>query len=1395
MASTIGGDTQNDDGHHACNELDTRADTCCLGANFRFISDTGQVCNVSGFHDSFDSIKDIPVARGATKWICPDSGHTFILFINQGLWFGSSLDHSLINPNQIRSFGIPVSDDPFDQSRLFGINHPEMQLAFETKGATIFFESTLPSQEDIENPLFTHITLTDDQVEWDPQNIRLSSDRPYGDQRASVKALRTNIRNYSERHEIDVVLSSVSSALVPQEMEQRMVSAVKITAKESVSINKVASSRPHQERIVNGRRIMQTASTSRHSTITPERVSRVFGIGLNKAHKTLDVTTQQGIRHAVMPLNRRYRVDRLDLHSEYLGGKWTMDWLSARAKSISGDTGAFVITNGNFVETYPQPNHQSSQAAASLNDFMRDIGIPKHLKTDSAQEFVGAKTEFVKTVKKKGIDLTYAEGERKNQVWQADVAIRGLKTRWHDTMVRKKVPRRVWNFGLKHAAKIMQMIPGNKHGSRTGYEQVTGKTPDISELLDFEFWDPVWYWAESHPSVSEPARALGRWMGISHRVGSSMCYWIMPVNGKPISETTVQHVTEEDMRNPDIAEQVKVFNEKLTERLDDTNHILPDDGLGLGDLEDLMTSVNVLSGILDKDGDGDTCDPPEVVKDYWDDADIDTYDKFIGAKIRLTDAADNGGNLATVKRRVTDSDGRPVGTPHRNPLLDTTLYEVELDDGTYDQYSANTIAENIYAQTDDEGRETMLLNDICGHRKDGNAISVANGFTRSRNGDLRPKITTAGWFIKLQWKDGSTDELPLRVVKESNPVELAEYCVAHGLMEEPAFKWWVPKVLRRRDRIISKAKTKYWRTNSKFGIRLPKTVEEALRIDRENGNDFWEKALKKEMTNVRVSYKPHEAHTPDEIRQGKAKELIGYTEISCRIIFDVKMDLTRKCRLVAGGHMTEAPSCLTYSSVVSRDSVRLAFMIAALNDLEVGACDIGNAYLNAQCREKVWFQAGKECGEHEGKAMIITRALYGLRSSGAAWRAMFSTFILKELGFESTRVDSDVYRRKSFYTDSNGNQVAYYELLLVYVDDVLLVSKKPSDVMTKIGERFRLKDGWAAPTQYLGAEIYEHIFEDGDKAWGFSSKTYITNVVKQVKEMLADDGKQLKGSHHKKKNHGPLPVDYRPELDDTRELEGEMISRYQQIIGMLRWGVELGRIDILIDVALMSQYNASPREGHLEALYHIIHYLERHPDRKLVMDAARVRVDESVFQQDADWTEFYGDVVEEDPADMPEPLGRSVRITSFMDSDHAGNRVTRRSHSGIFIFVNNALIVSYSKKQNTVESATFGSEMVAMRIARDLTVALRIKLKMFGVPIDGPADFYCDNNGVVKNTSIPSSQLAKKHNSINFHMIREAVAAGICRVGKEDTLTNTADAATKILSYSRRESLLGPHLY
>jgi hypothetical protein len=110
-------------------------------------------------------------------------------------------------------------------------------------------------------------------------------------------------------------------------------------------------------------------------------------------------------------------------------------------------------------------------------------------------------------------------------------------------------------------------------------------------------------------------------------------------------------------------------------------------------------------------------------------------------------------------------------------------------------------------------------------------------------------------------------------------------------------------------------------------------------------------------------------------------------------------------------------------------------------------------------------------------------------------------------------------------------------------------------------------------------------------------------------------------------------------------------------------------------------------------------------------------------------------------------------MTCFVDSDHAGNRVTRRSHTGILIFLNRAPIIWFSKAQNTVETSTFGSEFVAMRIAVELIEALRYKLRMFGIPLEGPTNVLCDNQSVVTSASTPESVLKKKHNSIAYHRV------------------------------------------
>jgi hypothetical protein len=472
---------------------------------------------------------------------------------------------------------------------------------------------------------------------------------------------------------------------------------------------------------------------------------------------------------------------------------------------------------------------------------------------------------------------------------------------------------------------------------------------------------------------------------------------------------------------------------------------------------------------------------------------------------------------------------------------------------------------------------------------------------------------------------------------------------------------------------------------------------------------------------------------------------------------------------VANGNETETPASLTYSSVVSRDSVRIALLLASLNELEVLACDIQNAYLTADCCENIYIIAGSEFGSEDGSIMMIRKALYGLKSSsGAAFRAHLAE-TLYDLSYVPTKADPDVWIRPAV----KANGFEYCEITLVYVDDIMCISHDSKASMAGIQATFKLKDDKIEkPENYLGALIMQKVI-GGRECWAMTSAQYVKAAIANVEAFLNASGQRLPS-----KATTPMQANYRPELDTSAELNLEGMRYYQELIGVFRWAIELGGIDIILEVSMLFTHLVLPREGHLQQVYHIVAFLKNKPKRMIAFDPQHPDIDESRFVK-CDWHDFYRGAKEPIPGDAPEPCGNIVSTHCFVDADHAGNRVTRCSQSGILLFVNRAPVVWYSKRQNTVETSTFGSEFVAMRIAVELVESLRYKLRMFGVPIEGPTNVFCDNEAVTKNATFPESTLKKKHNAIAYHWTREAVAAGTIRVTKDDGKTNLADVLTK----------------
>ena len=174
-----------------------------------------------------------------------------------------------------------------------------------------------------------------------------------------------------------------------------------------------------------------------------------------------------------------------------------------------------------------------------------------------------------------------------------------------------------------------------------------------------------------------------------------------------------------------------------------------------------------------------------------------TFDKYLNAKVWIP----RGGRkeYGQVIERKRDRDHRPIGTQHSNPLLDTSVYGVQFADGSVEEYTANIVAENIYAQVDDAGNTLHMVDDFIGHKKDETAVPIEDGYYRYK-GTERRRETTRGWQINVLWKDGTTTWMDLKDIKDAEPIRLAKYAKDNDLLKEPAFAWWCHHVLKKRDR-------------------------------------------------------------------------------------------------------------------------------------------------------------------------------------------------------------------------------------------------------------------------------------------------------------------------------------------------------------------------------------------------------------------------------------------------------------------------------------------------------------------------------------------------------------------------------------------------------------------
>ena len=349
-----------------------------------------------------------------------------------------------------------------------------------------------------------------------------------------------------------------------------------------------------------------------------------------------------------------------------------------------------------------------------------------------------------------------------------------------------------------------------------------------------------------------------------------------------------------------------------------------------------------------------------------------------------------------------------------------------------------------------------------------------------------------------------------------------------------------------------------------------------------------------------------------------------------------------------------------------------------------------------------------------------------------------------------------------------------YEYVAVYVDDLAFAVKDPAKFLKDLqSEPFKFKLKGSGPISFhLGMDF----FRDNQDVLCMAPKKYIEKMIANYERLFGEPPSQRVSAPIEKGDH--------PEMDTTELLGPEQTKLYQSLIGGLQWVVTIGRFDVMTAVVTLASFRAAPRKGHLERAKRIYGYLS-----KMRHATIRIRTSEpdysDVSVREFDWSKsVYGAIEEIVPDNAPEPLGKWVTLTHYVDANLMHDLVTGRSMTGILHLLNKTPVDWFSKKQATVEVATYGSEFCAARTCIEQIVDLRNTLRYLGVPVRSRSYMFGDNESVVKSSTVPDGKLHKRHNMLSFHYVREAIARGFVVFQHIPGVENPSDILSKHWGYS-----------
>ena len=540
------------------------------------------------------------------------------------------------------------------------------------------------------------------------------------------------------------------------------------------------------------------ATKSRYRrAIDPTTLATCWVIRIKTARRTIEATTQRGVRTVAHPsLSQRFRTNDRQLQYQRLATEIYADTLVSKYKSRRGNSYAQVFaTKFGWCRVFPIQKKSDAHHALSLL-FARD-SVPPCIIVDGSKEQM--QDDFRRKARQADCHIRAVEP---HSPWSnaAEAAIRELKRGVGRKMIKSGAPRRLWDHCLELEALIQSNTALDIYELRGQVPETIvsrRETSDISPFVEIGWYDWIMF-RDTGVSFPHNREVLGRYLGPSIDIGPAMTAQILKDTRWVVHQSTYRTLTPDELASPSHGERRKKFDLAISSKLGKGY----ESERSIEDNQDDTTLVETPTyDLMDEDREDQEMQARKVRFD--DELSSSMGDNYIGAEVTLVPAGEKW-TSGRVKRRKCNPDGSDLGCANANPILDTRVYEVEFEAGAMAEYSANVIAENMWAQCNSQGNQHLLLKEIIDHRRqDGEGAP-----TRGRDtGKLRQD--TRGWKLCIAWKDSTSSWELLKRLKESNPVEVAQYAVAKGIDKEPAFSWWVPHTIKKKERIVVAVNKRY----------------------------------------------------------------------------------------------------------------------------------------------------------------------------------------------------------------------------------------------------------------------------------------------------------------------------------------------------------------------------------------------------------------------------------------------------------------------------------------------------------------------------------------------------------------------------------------------------------